>query len=258
MLGVARVSIVTFQLFINSERVGRTSVTILTVACMQERLLTETREMAAKDVVKEEFNASNKAPYDTLLKEFQETRQQLAEARVHIDRLRFGANFTIDHCFELLFKHQFASPQPTGSTCSLPKQAWTSSCQEGGIPAVDVLNALSSKQPAVTVGMEDAGTSPLPRGDALNHIRELRDQVNTVASTINDSNASPEEQCDQLTALQLEHQKMIKDIGSFLHEGEDEKKTLLQEEVSKFMTNEVTLLFVQIADRICRPIERAK
>ena len=192
------------------------------------------KDVAKEELYPEEFSASNKAPYDTLLKEFQETRQQLAEARVHIDRLRFGANFTIDHCFELLFKHQFASPQPASSTCSLPKQAWTSSCQEGGVSAVDVLNALhdSSKQPAMAVGMEDVSTSPLPRDDALNHIRELRDQVNTVAGTINDSNASPDELCGQLAALQLEHQTMIKDIGSSLHEKEDKRNTILQREVS--------------------------
>lgn len=202
-------------------------------------------DVAKEELYAEEFGARTKAPYATLLKEFQETRQQLAEARVHIDKLRFGTNFTIDHCFELLFKH---SPQSeygrlAGSTCSLPKPAWTSSCQEGSLSAVDVLDTLpvSSKQPAVKVGMEDASTSPLPHDSALNHIRELRNQVNTVAGTMNDSNAPLEELCGQLTALQLEHHKMIKDIGSFIHEDENERKTLLQKEVSKIMiSNRVT------------------
>ena len=204
---------------------------------------TETRGMA-EDVAKqelysEELGALTKAPYETLLKEFQETRQQLAEARVHIDKLRFGANFTIDHCFELLFRHQLASPQSAdygrlaGSTCSLPKPAWTNSGLEGSLDALPS----SSKNPAVTVEMEDACTSPLQGryGNALVHIRELQDQVNTVAGTIHDSNASLEELCGQLTVLQLEHQKVTKDIGTLLESDANGKGKLLQREVSEFI-----------------------
>lgn len=188
-------------------------------------------------------------PYATLLKEYQETRKQLAEARLHIDRLRFGSNFTVNHYLELLYTQSQRNqnslshgyPSRVNSCCSLPRPAQCTSTVEGVHPVADGLAAATASSTQFSLlngtllnGMEDKPSQlhrqPQEREhslDRLDHsqkeylgrIRRLQEQVAAVADGIHDRNASLDETCARVSHMQQQHLQLAEDLHRLLHEG---------------------------------------
>lgn len=196
-----------------------------------------------------EEHSKTSTPYTALLQEFKETRQKLAEARVHIDKLRFGSNFTVDHCFELLFKNQNESlksdcDSSLDSTCSLPKQQPTNSTSVDGATGTDAWSALhashtqdypetvttsscTTKDRLLYSKQEDQvptlKTSDRQRGDSIAHIREIQEQVAAVSGLLQNRNSSLDELCAHVSLLQQQHQEMAGDICQLVHGGGKEE-----------------------------------
>ena len=202
-------------------------------------------------------------PYATLLKEYQETRERLAEARLHIDRLRFGSHFTVNHV--LLFKQDQSTRQDTptpvhdhtsrvSSSCSLPRPALSASSVE-----LEGAHFVDRTRVATGVVMEDKLLQYYPhteelerqqveerhlsheRTEHLGRVSELQEQDAGVNSDaiMNLRNASLDEVRSQVLFVQQQQQRLAGDISKLLQrgrEGEDEMdergRQLLQAEVS--------------------------
>ena len=216
--------------------------------------------------------ASKEQLYATLLKEYQETREQLAEARLHIDRLRFGTHFTVNHV--LMYRITDQSQQqdssahsydsPVCSSCSLPRPGSLSASMESvslvdQASVADGSSTLScSMKGAHGVAMEEESLQFYShpeeqqqqkedlghgRSEYLGQIRELQKLVAGITDGINRRNASLDEVRARLLSMQQLHQRVAGEIGRLLQgereeedkDGEDDRggRQLIQAEVSE-------------------------
>ena len=181
--------------------------------------------------------------YSTLLREYEVTRQQLAEARLHIDRLRFGAHVDV-------YKHYIITHSLVPRNSSLPQRiaailqrgnpdlqspaelSARDSCSE----SVDRANSVA-KLPNYLVAEMERQTSP-KIAELVQKIYSLQQHVLDVEGAI-DSDISFEELRQRLSQVQEQHRDLSKSVTNLLSDSDEEMgvevRNVIQEEVSDRM-----------------------
>ena len=179
--------------------------------------------------------------YSTLLREYEITRQQLAEARLHIDRLRFGAHVDV-------YKHYIITHTLIPKDASLPQRI--AAILQRGNPDLPPLTELSPRGsssgsedradftasfPNYLVAEMERQTSP-KLAELVQRIYNLQQHVVGLEAAINSDNVPFEELRERLSHVQDQHRELSKSVASALSDSDEEVvaelRSVLHQEVS--------------------------
>ena len=179
--------------------------------------------------------------YSTLLREYEITRQQLAEARLHIDRLRFGAHVDV-------YKHYIITHTLVPKETSLPQRI--AIILQRGNPDLPPLTELSPRGssggseskadlttnfPNYLVAEMERQTSPKV-AELVQRIYTLQQHVVGLEAAIDSDNVPFEELRRRLSHVQDQHRELGESVANALCDSDEEVvaelRSVLHEEVS--------------------------
>lgn len=195
--------------------------------------------------------------YSTLLREYEIIRQQLAEARLHIDRLRFGAHVDV-------YKHYIITHSLVPRDSSLPQRiADILQRRDPSLAPLSELNPGDSSSeaedrmnpsvhfPRYLVTEMESQVSPEVAG-LVQNIYSLQQHVATLEGGIKRENVPFEELRQRLTYVQEQHRVLSKGVANVLSNTDEEVgeeiRSVLQEEVSN-RTQFTNIIMLRVQQR---------
>lgn len=156
-------------------------------------------------------NENNKQLYKSLLKDYEDALYQLAEARLHIDRLRFGAEVDINKHYIITHSKQDQGDPNAKGLSSTRKEREMEACS-GLINSIGDVQSRLNQLHEATARSEESPAAPV---DAMNS--------------------------ELLDILKL-HERLSNELAPFLKEKESENSDYVKNEVG----HTFILLFIKI------------